>query len=149
MLFTKNKIKGVSFTHRSRQRTRRAKTTLRNTYNVTELRAHIAQDTPQPLQNHDIRRLLEEHGRNEINMLASRCVDAIVKWRNLIKMVEGKFRSTSSNLYANFLDWESEPAFLLEEVTLYLDAKKTLFLWQHNLAVLEMIVGTQKSLTLK
>lgn len=149
MLLHKNKIKGISFSHRSRQDKRTTKTPLRDVYDFTALREHIAYDTPQPLQNSDIRRLLEEHGRNEINMLASRCVDAITKWRNIIKTVEGKFRATGSTLYADFLGRDAEPAFLLEEVTLYLDAKKILFLWQHNLTLLEMIVGGQKSLTIK
>jgi hypothetical protein len=144
MRFTKNKIKGITFHHKSQKRSIKSDYKLDQFFNLDDLYLQIKNDTPTKLTNYDIKRLLADLGRNEINSQISSCIDFSTKWNGILKVIERCF----PNKY--FLSSEyicMEDNFeIADELEIYLAIKRLIALWRHNLNILEMTAQAQYSI---
>ncbi len=146
MTFSKNKIKGISFHHRSGKKSLKHAHKLRDFFNIDELYLQIKKETPTRFTNRDIKRFLGDHGRNEINSQISQCVDFISKWTGILKVVERCFPNKYF-LNHDYLTQMShsplEESALENDIEIYLFIKKLIGLWKHNLHILEMTAQAQ------
>lgn len=146
----RNKIHGITFHHRTSQRRIKTKSTLRDYFNLNHLIAQINEESPDNLDKENIAYLMCDQGRNEIHTLVSLCTDSISKWDGIIKTMDRCF--TFANLEKkeftlnSFLEQDDCLIAAIEELEVYLEAKKLLALWKHKLKILEMIVEAQGSL---
>jgi len=146
MSFKKYKIKGISFTHRANGKFAKQTYKLQDFFNVDELYLQIKSETPNAFSSADIRRLLGDHGRNEINSQISRCVDFSSKWIGILKVIERCFPDKyflNAEYLSNNSDVSLNNATMEESVEIYLLIKKLIGLWKHNLAMLEMTAQAQ------
>ncbi|MGY3804298.1 hypothetical protein ACWNT8_09575 [Pigmentibacter ruber] len=146
----RNYIHGISFHHRSSQKRVKTKSSFSEYFNINELNFAIKQGRPDNLESESIFYLLCDQGRNEINSLVSICTENITKWDGIIKTLDRCFAFSNLERKEYSLDTfnDQEDLFLtaLEEIDVYLEAKKLLLLWKHKLKILEMIVEAQGSL---
>ena len=146
MNLKRHKIKGISFHHRTSQKSKRHKSQFQDFFNLNELDQQIKKETPKAFTHFDIRRFLMDHGRNEINAQISLCIDLSTKWNGILKVYERCFPDNffiSSESIANTLDENSNNHFVSQEIELYLGIKKCVWLWKHNLSILEMSAQAQ------
>ena len=153
MTLRKHTMKGISFHHRSNKKSIKQTYKLQDFFNLDELYLQIKKETPAYFTNTDIKRLLGDHGRNEINSQISRCVDFISKWRGILATIERCFPSSFDNqiflgnspfgdeISLGNLNLGNSP--LGDEVEIYLTIKKLIGLWKHNLNILEMTAEAQ------
>ena len=143
MTLRKHTMKGISFHHRSNKKTIKQIHKLQDFFNLDELYLQIKKETPAYFTNTDIKRLLGDHARNEINSQISRCVDFSSKWIGILKVIEHCFPSSFDNriFLGNEISLENSP--LKDEVEIYLLIKKLIGLWKHNLNILEMTAQAQ------
>lgn len=115
---------------------------------------HVKKDAPKPLSPLDIRRLLYEHGRNELNTRLGICIDIVAKWNGVLKQIDKRFSLNASQMrhttIADEEDLTQNPYSHLKQsvydMELYLEIKRLLFATKHQIHILEMIVQTQQSL---
>jgi predicted nuclease of restriction endonuclease-like RecB superfamily len=113
----------------------------------------LKKDVPTPLSVRDIRRLLFEHGRNEINTRISQCIDILSQWNGVLKYIDRRFSVHPKNIRDHMgedFDFEKNPYSNMEhsvhEIEIYLEIKRLLFATRHQIHMLEMIVQMQQSL---
>lgn len=146
----RNKIHGITFHHRTSQRRIKTKSTLRDYFNLNHLITQINEEYPDNLDKENIAYLMCDQGRNEIHTLVSLCTDNISKWDGIVKTMDRCF--TFANLEKkeftlnSFLEQDDCFIAAIEELEVYLEAKKLLALWKHKLKILKMIVEAQGSL---
>ncbi len=146
----RNKIHGVTFHYRTSQRRIQTKSALRDYFNLNHLIMQIHEELPENLDKKNIAYLMCDQGRNEIHTLVSICTDSISKWDGIVKTMDRCF--TFANLEKKefalngYLEQDEHFIAAIEELEVYLEAKKLLALWKHKLKILEMIIKTQGSL---
>ena len=141
MSLRRNRMKGISFHHRTSKISAKHKHRLKDFFNLDELYLQIKNETPTPFNNQDIKRFLGDHGRNEINSQISRCIDTSTKWSGILNVVERCFPQKAF-LHPEYLI-QNEHSTIEEEVEVYLLIKKSIALWKHNLHILEMTAQAQ------
>ncbi|MES2613968.1 MAG: hypothetical protein V4591_00980 [Bdellovibrionota bacterium] len=151
MSFRRNKIKGISFHHRTSQKGRKQKSKLQDFFDLDSLYVQIKNENPQNFTRSDIQRFLRDHGRNEINSQISRCIDFSTKWTGILKVVERCFpdkcllsaeylvQSFGENAQTSYF----QNSYFQDEIEIYLLIKKLIWLWKHNLNILEMTAQAQ------
>ncbi len=146
----RNKIHGITFHHRTSQRRIKTKSTLRDYFNLNHLITQINEEYPDNLDKENIAYLMCDQGRNEIHTLVSLCTDNISKWDGIVKTMDRCFTFANLEKKEFTLNYflEQDDCFIaaIEELEVYLEAKKLLDLWKHKLKILEMIVEAQGSL---
>lgn len=145
MSFYKNKIKGISFHHRSHKKSKNQNYRIHDFFNLDELYLQIKKETPSRFSPTDIKRFLCDHGRNEINSRISQCIDFCAKWNGILKLCERCFPDKyflNQSFLKNSQDELLETIFE-DEIEIYLLIKKLIRLWKHNLSILEMTAQAQ------
>ena len=146
----RNKIHGITFHHRTSQRRIKTKSTLRDYFNLNHLITQINEEYPDNLDKENIAYLMCDQGRNEIHTLVPLCTDNISKWDGIVKTMDRCFTFANLEKKEFTLNYflEQDDCFIaaIEELEVYLEAKKLLDLWKHKLKILEMIVEAQGSL---
>lgn len=143
------KIRGVTFHHRSLKRSSRLKSKLNDFFEYHTLYSEIERETPTPLSQNEIRYFLCDQGRNEIHTHVAICVEFISKWSGILKIIERCFLQniTKENMLESSLAFVDElDATCSTELEIFLSAKRVLSLWQHRLRIFEMITEAQGSL---
>ena len=159
-LFSRQRIRGVSFRHgRSPTSSRGNSGRSGDTPLASEPAArsafaragsaaspeNIRNSAPQPLRNTDLRRLLEDFGRNELHSLVSDAVDHLVQLKQLNQSFQRLLPDSAPD--RKFLaseDQEDLHADPLRETAV--EIMRVQRLWKHRLDMLEMIAMAQDSL---
>lgn len=144
----RNKINGISFHHRTSQRGISTKSTLSQYFNLNDLMQQIKKESPSHLTVKEIQYFLCDQGRNEIHTHVSICAEIISKWTGIIKTMERCFPFRDFTMIKNTFHYNKNDSFecVLNELEVFLEAKKLLALWRHRLSIFEMIVEAQGSL---
>ncbi len=136
--FSRNRIHGVSF-HVQRtgiaRPTRAGSATDRPLEEIRSVAQSAKHGQPPDLTKSDIRRLLEDFGRQELHTLVSDAIDAAVRWKHVAESMERLFA----------LD-DDKRIYEADEVGALIEARTTLRLWRHRIDVLELVADAQRSL---
>ena len=161
------KIKGIStkkssfFSQGATIRSSFQKEDFLNSLNLKYIEQELRTDFPPQFNHKDIKRLMHDLAHAEIHTHANQCVDLMGKWSSIVKTLENNLELNHAlkkeTFVSDFLKERKDKEKTLPELnekitqmreflTLYLEVKKMLFLFKHNLSILEMIVNTQKLL---
>lgn len=137
-------LRGVSFHHRSGRRSARFRYLLSDFFDIASLQEQIDKDLPPTLQAADIRRLIGDAGRNEINSRLSQGIDMKSKWTGILNVIKRCLPSSS-------FPWLSAESGLIcedgapSEIEVYLNVVDLLWRWKHHLMLVEMAAQVQTS----
>lgn len=164
-MFQAQKIKGIStkkssfFSQSVGSRSLFQKEDFLNSLNLKHIEQELRTDSPIQFNHKDIKRLMQDLAHTEIHTRANQCVDLMGKWTSIVKTLENNLELNHAlkkeTFVSDFLkerkDKEKTLPELNEKIThmreflsLYLEVKKTIFLFKHNLSILDMIVNVQR-----
>jgi hypothetical protein len=146
MNLKRHKIKGISFHHRPGKRSQKKHQRFSDFFSLSELQRQLETESPTPFTPVDIRRLLGDHGRHEINSTISLCIELTTKWKGVLKVLERCFPEhafMSSSFLKHHWQEEDSQSLLEQEIQIYLWIKKNLWIWKHNLHILQMTAQAQ------
>lgn len=159
-LFSRQRIRGVTFRHgRATTASRRSSDRKSGPSKSTAATAgssfgragsfvspeNIRNSAPQPLRNTDLRRLLEDFGRNELHTLVSEAVEQLVQLKQLNQSFLRFIPDTAPDRkFLNTDDHDDLAANPMQETGVEL--LRVQRLWKHRLDVLEMVAMAQDSL---
>ncbi|MEN9827330.1 MAG: hypothetical protein RI953_3075 [Pseudomonadota bacterium] len=161
-LFTRNRIRGVSF-HRGRSGLpgRRPSgdefavgiSSLNGLKSGFSSSSHwsgpspeqIRESAPEGFKNSDLRRLMADHGRNELHTLVSESVDHLVQLKQLARSVERFAGEDEPD--RKFMGSETDDELSANPIQeMRIEALRVQRLWKLRLELLEMIAMAQDSL---
>ena len=100
------------------------------------LRCAALEGKPSDFTRADIRRLLEDFGRQELHTLVSDAIDAAVRWKQVSDAIDKLVASERGETRV----------YREDDVGALVEARATMRLWRHRIEMLEWIADAQHSL---